>query len=60
MKKKFDCVEMKNGIQAKMYEQMKNMTPDEQLEFIHQRAEDFWKKFGKDRPKLEKRKKEIE
>ena len=49
MKKTFDCVKMKNDIQAAMYAEMKNMTPEEQLEYIKRRAKDFWKKMGIDR-----------
>jgi endonuclease III-like uncharacterized protein len=32
--KDFDCVKMKNDIQAKLYEQIKNLTFVEQKEFI--------------------------
>lgn len=37
---------MKNKIQAEMYEPMKNMTREERLKFIHQRAEIIGKKLG--------------
>lgn len=30
--KKFDCVEMKNKIQAQFYEQLKDMSPAEEIE----------------------------
>ena len=33
--KKFDCVQMKNEIQAKIYKIVKNMTVDERLEFFN-------------------------
>ena len=29
--KKFDCVEMKNEIQAKNYEEIKGMTPEQEI-----------------------------
>lgn len=50
MKKTFDCVKMKNDIQAAMYAEMKNMPQEEQREYIKQRAKDFWKKMGIERP----------
>ena len=34
-KKKFDCVKMKNDIQAKIYEKIKKMTTEERLEFFN-------------------------
>jgi len=34
-KKKFDCVKMKNDIQAKIYEKIKNMTVEEMLLFFN-------------------------
>jgi len=33
--KKFDCVKMKNDIQAKIYKKIKNMTVEEMLEFFN-------------------------
>ena len=33
--KKFDCVKMKNNIQAKIYEKIKKMTVDEKLAFFN-------------------------
>ena len=34
-KKKFDCVEMKNNIQAKIYKKIKNMSVEEMLAFFN-------------------------
>ena len=34
-KKEFDCVKMKNEIQAKIYEKIKNMTVEEVLLFFN-------------------------
>ena len=34
-KKKFDCVKMKNDIQAKIYKKIKEMTVAERLEFFN-------------------------
>ena len=35
--KAFDCVEMKRRIQEKIYEETKNMTHEELLEYFHKR-----------------------
>ena len=37
--KKFDCVEMKNKIQAKIYEEIKGMTPQEEIEYRRKKLE---------------------
>jgi len=34
-KKKFDCVKMKNDIQAKIYKKIKNMSVEEMLAFFN-------------------------
>ena len=34
-KRKFDCVKMKNEIQAKIYEKIKKMTVEERLKFFN-------------------------
>jgi len=33
--KKFDCVKMKNDIQKKIYEKIKNMSVEEMLDFFN-------------------------
>jgi hypothetical protein len=33
--KKFDCVEMKNAIQAQIYDEIRNMTSDEILAYFN-------------------------
>ena len=33
-KKEFDCIEMKNEIQAKIYEEIKNMTAEERISYF--------------------------
>jgi hypothetical protein len=38
-KKSFDCVEMKRRIQEKIYEETKDMTPEELVAYFHQRVE---------------------
>jgi len=37
----FDCVKMKREIQAKIYEETKDMTSEEYLEYIRKGAERF-------------------
>lgn len=49
-KKTFDCVEMKRKIQAKMYEEIRGMTHEEELEYYRRRAKEFWEKMGITRP----------
>jgi hypothetical protein len=48
--KKFDCVEMKNEIQAKIYEEIKGMTPQEEIAHRRKKLEsgpmaDLYKKL---------------
>ena len=48
--KKFDCVEMKNEIQAKIYEEIKDLTPQEEIAYRRKKLEsgsmgDFYKKL---------------
>jgi hypothetical protein len=45
----FDCVEMKRRIQAEIYEETKDLTPDQVIEYYRKSAEegpwgDWWKK----------------
>ena len=53
-KKQFDCVEMKNEIQKRLYEERKWMTPQEVREAIEKKLETsqtpvalFWRKIRK-------------
>lgn len=50
--KGFDCVKMKHDAQAKIYEATKGMTPEQELEYIHQQANagevgEWWRNLGK-------------
>ena len=38
----FDCVKMKREIQASIYEETKDMTPEEQQERLRRNSEKFW------------------
>lgn len=48
--KKFDCVEMKNKIQAKIFDDIKGMTPEEEIGYRRKKLEsgpmsDLYKKL---------------
>ncbi len=36
--RKFDCVEFKRRAQTEIYEEIKNMSPREQIAYFHERA----------------------
>jgi len=40
--KKFDCVEMKRKAQERIYREVHNLSREEELEYFHQAAEQFW------------------
>jgi hypothetical protein len=42
MKKTFDAVEMKRKAQEKIYEETKNLSREEELEYFHKGGEKFW------------------
>jgi len=44
-----DCVKLKRAIQAKIYEETKYMTPEEQREYFRQAGEEFWSKLDHSR-----------
>ena len=39
-KKAFDCVQMKRRIQEKVYEETKDMTPQERIAYLRRRVEE--------------------
>ena len=41
MKKTFDCVEMKRKAQEKIYEQIKDLSLDEEIEYFNKAGERF-------------------
>jgi len=41
--KKFDCVEMKQKAQERIYGEVRNLSREEELEYFHQAAEQFWR-----------------
>ena len=47
-KEKFDCVAFKHEVQAKIYEEIKNLPPQEEIDYFRKRAEEgslgaWWK-----------------
>ena len=49
-KKRFDCIEFKERAQAQIYEEIKDLTPEQQIEYFNRRAEngplaDWWKRI---------------
>ena len=39
MEKEFDCLKMKEEIQAKIYEEIKDMSAEEELAYFHKRSQ---------------------
>ena len=48
----FDSVRMKREIQAAIYEETKNMTPEEQQERLRKNSEKFWADIERRRTEL--------
>jgi hypothetical protein len=52
MKKEFDCIEMKRDAQARIFEEIKGMSPQEQIEYFRHaiqssRFGEWWERTGK-------------
>ncbi len=50
VKKKFDCIDMKRKAQERIYRDTKDMTPKQEMEYIHKMAREgsagkIWRKF---------------
>ena len=48
----FDCIAFKRQAQEQIYQETKDMTPEEELEYIHRNAQEgemgeIWRKFEK-------------
>lgn len=54
MKKDFDCVEMKHKIQEKIYEEIKDMSIEEEIEYFRKGAEEFRAEMERLRKKKKK------
>lgn len=51
-KKKFDCIAMKRDAQARIYDQIKGMSVEEQIDYFQKavrssRFRDWWKQAGR-------------
>lgn len=55
--KTFDCIAFKREVQERIYEETKYLTPDEQIQYFHRRAEQgslasWWRKVkGRGHPR---------
>jgi hypothetical protein len=52
--KRFDCVACKRKVQAEMYEEIKDLSTAEQIEYVRRRAEqgplgDWWRRVQEER-----------
>lgn len=45
----FDCIAFKRKVQEEIYQETKDMTPEEELEYIHRQVQEseIWRKFQK-------------
>lgn len=57
MKKTFDCVEMKRKAQERIFEEIKDLTPEEELRYWQEREKAFFK--GLNAAKARKRRRTI-
>jgi len=48
MEKEFDCLKMKEEIQAKIYEEIKDLSSDEVLAYFNKKSQNnaFWQKLN--------------
>ena len=58
MKKAFNCVDMKQKIQEKIFEETKNLSKKEQIDYFHRAAAEFWAEIEKARSEGKSRKPE--
>ena len=60
VKKEFDCVEFKRSAQARIYEEIKNLSPEEEIAYFRKAAQtgllgEWWKALERpSRPRTEK------
>lgn len=47
MKKKIDAIAMKRKAQEKIYEEIKDLSTEEQIEYFNKAGEKFWAEIGK-------------
>ena len=53
-KKKIDAIEMKRKAQEKIYEEIKNLTAEEQVEYFNRAGKEFWAEIDGMRTQAEK------
>jgi hypothetical protein len=51
----FDCIAFKRRVQAEIYEEIKDLSPEEEIAYFRRRVEtgpfaELWKKLGERRP----------
>jgi hypothetical protein len=46
MRKKFDAVDMKRKAQEEIYEEIKDLSPDDRVEYFRKAAEGFWREMS--------------
>ena len=46
MKKGFDCVKMKRGVQERVYRETRRMSQTEQLTYFHAAGKRFWEEIA--------------
>ncbi|HJZ13128.1 MAG TPA: hypothetical protein VJ521_13310 [Acidobacteriota bacterium] len=45
MKRKFDVIAYKRKVQQEIYEEIKDLSPEEQVEYFHKAGEKFWREI---------------
>ena len=47
--KGFDCIAFKRKVQEQIYQETKDMTPEQEMEYIHRNAREskIWRRFAK-------------
>jgi len=51
MKKDFDAIAFKHKVQKEIYEEIKDLSPDEQVEYFHKAGKEFQREIEKLRKK---------
>jgi len=54
MKKEFDCVEMKRKAQEEIYEEIKDLSLEEEIKYFNEAGERFWREIEAMREKKKK------
>jgi len=46
MKKTFDCVEMKRKVQEQIYEEIRDLSREDEIAYFHRASEEFWQEIN--------------